>query len=417
MTASDSTSDEVSPEQLWNPFDPAFRADPYPFYDRLRNEAPAWRNQLGTVVLTRYDDVARTLRSNDFSRDVEANATPRDDEISRRRRQRRADGSAKTILNLDPPDHTRLRRMVTTAFTPTAVQRLRSQMEAMVDDVLDRAAETGSMELIDDLAFPVPFQVISELLDMPTDRGSELRDWSQTITASLEPNADLATLDAADAAVAQLAPYMWEVIEDRRRSPGDDVLSRLIAVEEAGDRLSPQELIAFVILLYVAGHETTVNLIGNGMLALLRHPDQLAAWRANPALDDRAVDELLRYDGPVQHTVRVALVPTVFDGAGGEQVMVEPGGTVLTVLGAANHDPSVFDDPHALRLDRANANRHLAFAAGIHYCLGASLARMEATVAIGRLIRRFPDVQLTGEPHWRDRITIRGVDRLPLSVR
>jgi cytochrome P450 len=307
--------------------------------------------------------------------------------------------------------------MVTTAFTPTAVQRLRSQMEAMVDDVLDRAAETGSMELIDDLAFPVPFQVISELLDMPTDRGSELRDWSQTITASLEPNADLATLDAADAAVAQLAPYMWEVIEDRRRSPGDDVLSRLIAVEEAGDRLSPQELIAFVILLYVAGHETTVNLIGNGMLALLRHPDQLAAWRANPALDDRAVDELLRYDGPVQHTVRVALVPTVFDGAGGEQVMVEPGGTVLTVLGAANHDPSVFDDPHALRLDRANANRHLAFAAGIHYCLGASLARMEATVAIGRLIRRFPDVQLTGEPHWRDRITIRGVDRLPLSVR
>jgi cytochrome P450 len=417
MTASDSTSDEVSPEQLWNPFDPAFRADPYPFYDRLRNEAPAWRNQLGTVVLTRYDDVARTLRSNDFSRDVEANATPRDDEISRRRRQRRADGSAKTILNLDPPDHTRLRRMVTTAFTPTAVQRLRSQMEAMVDDVLDRAAETGSMELIDDLAFPVPFQVISELLDMPTDRGSELRDWSQTITASLEPNADLATLDAADAAVAQLAPYMWEVIEDRRRSPGDDVLSRLIAVEEAGDRLSPQELIAFVILLYVAGHETTVNLIGNGMLALLRHPDQLAAWRANPALDDRAVDELLRYDGPVQHTVRVALVPTVFDGAGGEQVMVEPGGTVLTVLGAANHDPSMFDDPHALRLDRANANRHLAFAAGIHYCLGASLARMEATVAIGRLIRRFPDVQLTGEPHWRDRITIRGVDRLPLSVR
>jgi cytochrome P450 len=417
MTASDSTSDEVSPEQLWNPFDPAFRADPYPFYDRLRNEAPAWRNQLGTVVLTRYDDVARTLRSNDFSRDVEANATPRDDEISRRRRQRRADGSAKTILNLDPPDHTRLRRMVTTAFTPTAVQRLRSQMEAMVDDVLDRAAETGSMELIDDLAFPVPFQVISELLDMPTDRGSELRDWSQTITASLEPNADLATLDAADAAVAQLAPYMWEVIEDRRRSPGDDVLSRLIAVEEAGDRLSPQELIAFVILLYVAGHETTVNLIGNGMLALLRHPDQLAAWRANPALDDRAVDELLRYDGPVQHTVRVALVPTVFDGAGGEQVMVEPGGTVLTVLGAANHDPSVFDDPHALRLDRANANRHLAFAAGIHYCLGASLARMEATVAIGRLIRRFPDVQLTGEPRWRDRITIRGVDRLPLSVR
>ncbi|CAN5488492.1 cytochrome P450 [soil metagenome] len=411
------TFDEVPPEQLWNPFDPAFRANPYPFYDRLRTEAPAWRNQLGTVVLTRYDDVARTLRSNDFSRDIEANATPRDDEISRRRRQRRADGSAKTILNLDPPDHTRLRRMVTTAFTPTAVQRLRARMEAMVDEVLDRAADTGSMELIDDLAFPVPFQVISELLDMPTDRGAELRDWSQTITASLEPNADLATLDAADAAVAQLAPYMWDVIEDRRRSPGDDVLSRLIAVEEEGDRLSPQELIAFVILLYVAGHETTVNLIGNGTLALLRHPAQLAAWRDDPTLDDRAVEELLRYDGPVQHTVRVALVTTAFEGADCEQTVVEPGGTVLTALGAANHDPSMFDRPHTLRLDRANANRHLAFAAGSHYCLGASLAKMEAAIAIGRLIRRFPDVQLTGEPHWRDRITIRGVDRLSLSVR
>jgi cytochrome P450 len=408
--------ENVSPEQLWNPLDPVFRADPYPFYDRLRTEAPAWRNQLGTVVLTRYDDVARTLRSNDFSRDVEANATPTDDEVSRRRRQRRADGSAKTILNLDPPDHTRLRRLVTTAFTPTAVQRLRPRMEAMVDAVLDRAADTGSMELIDDLAFPVPFQVISELLDMPTDRGTELREWSQTLTASLEPNADLATLDAADAAIAQLAPYMWEVIEDRRRSPADDLLSRLIAVEEEGDRLSPQELISFVILLYVAGHETTVNLIGNGVLALLRHPDQLEAWRDDPTLDERAVDELLRYDGPVQHTIRVALVPTVYEGVGGDEVLVEPGGTVLTVLGAANHDPSVFDDPHTLRLDRANANRHLAFSAGIHYCLGASLARMEASVAIGRLIRRFPAMELTGEPHWRDRITIRGVDQLPLSV-
>ena len=407
----------VDPEPLWNPFDPAFRADPYPFYDRLRTDAPAWPNALGTVVLTRYDDVARTLRSNDFSRDVDANATPRDDEISRRRRARRANGAAKSILNLDPPDHTRLRRMVTTAFTPTAVQRLRGRMEAMVDEVLDRADDTGSLELIEDLAFPVPFQVISEMLDMPTDRGDELRAWSQALTASLEPTADIATLDAADQAIAQLAPYMWEVIEERRRALGDDVLSRLIAVEEEGDRLSPEELITFVILLYVAGHETTVNLIGNGMLALLRNRDELTRWRDDPSLDDRAVDELLRFDGPVQHTIRVALVPVTYAGAQGEPVVVEPGGSVLTVLGAANHDPAVFDDPHTLRLDRPNSNRHLAFAAGIHYCLGASLAKMEASVAIGRLIRRFPDIELTGEPHWRDRITIRGVDRLQLSVR
>jgi cytochrome P450 len=252
---------------------------------------------------------------------------------------------------------------------------------------------------------------------MPTDRAHELRDWSQALTASLEPTADIAALDAADQAIAQLAPCMWEVIEERRHSLGDDVLSRLIAVEEEGDRLSPEELITFVILLYVAGHETTVNLIGNGVLALLRNRDQLVRWRDDPSLDDRAVDELLRFDGPVQHTIRVALVPVTYAGAGGEPVVVEPGGTVLTVLGAANHDPAVFDDPHSLRLDRPNSNRHLAFAAGIHYCLGASLAKMEASVAIGRLIRRFPDLELVGEPHWRDRITIRGVDRLQLSVR
>lgn len=413
----DGTTDTGSTgERLWDPFDPAFRADPYPAYDRLRTEAPAWRNPLGTIVVTRYDDVARTLRSNDFSRDVEANAKPSDDPVARRRRERRRDGAAKTILNLDPPDHTRLRRLVTQAFTPSAIQRLRPRIESMVDEVLDRAADTGTMELIDDLAFPVPFQVISELLDMPTDRADEMRDWSQIITASLEPTADLTTLEAADAAIGQLAPYMWEVIEERRRHPGDDVLSHLIAAEEAGDRLSEAELISFVILLYVAGHETTVNLIGNGTLALLRHRDQLERWRDDPSLDDRAIDELLRFDGPVQHTIRIAMVPTTFIGAGGQEVIAEPGDGVLTVLGAANHDPAVFEDPHRLWLDRPNANRHLAFAAGIHYCLGASLAKLEATVAIGRLIRRFPDMELTGHPRWRDRITIRGVDRLELTL-
>lgn len=286
----------------------------------------------------------------------------------------------------------------------------------MVDEVLDRAADAGEMELIDDLAFPVPFQVISELLDMPTDRAEELRDWSQALTESLEPTADLETFDRADAAIGQLVPYVWEVIEQRRRHPGPDVLSGLIAAEEAGDRLSPEELISFVVLLYVAGHETTVNLIGNGMLALLRHPDQLARWRDDPSLDDGAVDELLRFDGPVQHTVRVAMTPMEFDDAHGGTVRAEPGEILMTVLGAANHDPTVFERPHDLALDRPNANRHLAFAAGAHYCLGASLARLEARVALTRLLRRFDTIELTGEPHWRDRLTIRGVDRLPLRL-
>ena len=401
---------------VWDPADPAFRADPYPTYAALRAEAPAYQVPGGSLVVTRYDDVVRTLRGNDFSRDVEANAIARDDPVTRRRRERRA-GGAKSILNLDPPDHTRLRRLVSQAFTPSAIERLRPSVEAMVDAVLDRAAERGSIELIDELAFPVPFQVISELLAMPVDRADDLRSWSQALTASLEPTATIADLDAAEAAIGELVPHLLSVIEQRRAAPGDDVLSRLLAVEEAGDRLSLPELISFVVLLYVAGHETTVNLIGNGVLALLRHPDELRRWRDDPSLDERAVDELLRFDGPVQHTVRVAMADVVYDDGRGGEVVVGPGHTVLAVLGSANHDPSVFEDPDVLRLDRPNAGRHLAFAAGIHYCLGASLARLEAQVAITSLLRRFAELELAGEPTFRDRVTIRGVDRLPLAVR
>ncbi len=404
-------------ERLWDPGDPSFRADPYPFYDRLRVEAPVYRAPGGPLVVTRYDDVVRVLRSNVASRDVEAYATiDESDPIAVRRRQRRGEG-AKTILNLDPPDHTRLRRLVTKAFTPSAVDRLRPHIEAMVDSALDGAQERGEIELVDELAFPVPFQVISELLDMPTDRTDELRSWSQALTLSLEPGATLDDLDSAEAAVLQLIPYLITIIEDRRANPGDDLLSALLAIEDDGDTLSPAELISFVVLLYVAGHETTVNLIGNGTLALLRHPDQLRMWHDDPTLDGVAVDELLRFDGPVQHTVRVPLEPISFTDATGATVVAEPGDTVLTVLGAANHDPDVFDHPHELRLDRPNAARHVAFSAGIHYCLGASLAKLEASVAIGRLIRRFDSIELIGEPHWRDRLTIRGVDRMLLRVR
>ena len=199
-------------QRLWDPADPAFRADPYPFYDRLRTEAPAYQVPGGPLVISRYDDVVRVLRSNAFSRDVEANAKfDENDVVERRRRERR--GGAKTILNLDPPDHTRLRRLVSKAFTPSAVDRLRPRIVAMVDDVLDRAAERGEFELVDELAFPVPFQVISELLDMPTERADELRRWSQVLTAALEPATDEAGLIAADEAGRQMGHYILEVID------------------------------------------------------------------------------------------------------------------------------------------------------------------------------------------------------------
>lgn len=404
-------------ELLFNPFDPQFRADPYPFYDRLRTNDPVHVSPLGYTVLSRYEDVARALRGAEFARDIEANTPPPTDPVRLRRREqlqrRRAEGrAAKTILNLDPPDHTRLRRLVTLAFTPSAIERLRPRIQQLVDDTLDRAADHGSIELVDDLAFPVPFQVISDLLDLPTDRSDEVRDWSQHLTASLEPTAREETLDLAEQAGAQMGDYLRELIEHRRKHLGDDLLSALLMVEEAGDRLSLVELISFVTLLYVAGHETTVNLIGNGTLALLRHPDELRKWAEDPSLTANAVDELLRYDGPVQQTVRVPTETVQFG-----DVTVQAGSMVMTVLGAANHDPGMFDDPHVLRLDRPNASRHLGFAAGIHYCLGASLAKLEAQIAIGTLVRRFPDMHLAGTPTWRDRLTIRGVDHLPLSLR
>ncbi|MCU1361202.1 MAG: hypothetical protein JWN99_2491 [Ilumatobacteraceae bacterium] len=402
---------------LFNPFDPAFRADPYPAYDRLRTTEPVHVSPFGFTLLTRYDDIARTLRGSEFARDLDAHADTPTDPVRKARRERlraRRDRGrgAKNILNLDPPDHTRLRRLVTLAFTPTAIERLRPRIQQLVDDVLDVADERGTMELVDELAFTMPFQVISDLLALPTGRSDEIRAWSQDLTASLEPTADDATLDRAETAGDQMGDYLIDVIEHRRAHLGDDLLSALLVVEEGGDRLSTAELLSFVILLYVAGHETTVNLIGNGMLALLRHPDELRRWARDRAYDTTAIDELLRYDGPVQQTVRV---PTEVVHYG--DVEVQPGTTLMTVLGAANHDPAVFDDPHVLRLDRPDAGRNLAFAGGVHYCLGASLAKLEASVAIGSLIRRFPDVHLSGEPHWRDRLTIRGVDRLPLSLR
>ena len=402
---------------VFNPFDLSFRANPHPIYDALREHDPVHSAPGGLIVLTRYDDVATVLRSNDFSRDIEKSAKPVDNPISQRQRARRTTGS-KSILNLDPPDHTRLRRLVSKSFTPSAIEPLRAVTQKYVDEALDtaeqRVRDGGQFELIDDLAFPVPFLVISSMLGMPTTRADELREWSKVLTQTLEPTVSMQDLDQADRAFEGLIPFLNEVIADRRKNLGSDMLSALIAAEESGDKMTTTELVTFVVLLYVAGHETTVNLIGNSVLALLRAPDQLT-WAREHGLDSNAVDELLRFDGPVQHTVRVPLKPVQFQ-VGDRTFDVAAGERVLTSLGAASHDPSVFDDPHRLDLRRPNANRHLGFAAGIHYCLGSSLAKMETQVSIDSLLRRFSRIELSGEPQWRDRLTIRGVDRLVLSV-
>jgi cytochrome P450 len=396
----------------FNPFDPEFRKNPHPFYDRLRTEEPVHRTPLGFVVLTRYEDVVNTLRNNDFSRDIEVNANLPE---SPTRKFRRENERSKSMLNLDPPDHTRLRRLVSKSFTPSAIEKLRPRIQQLVDDALANAKRTGHLELVEELAFPVPFQVISDLLAMPTERGEELREWSQIITATLEPTTGVEELEKGQEAIAKMRPYLEEIIQHRRRNMGDDMLSSLIAVEEQGEKLNNDELMSFVILLYIAGHETTVNLIGNSVHALLTHPEQLDVMRRESCTPNM-VDELLRFNGPVQHTIRTPLVDISIP-VNGQEMLIKKGSLVLASLGAGNHDPSVFSNPHQLDFSRSNSNRHLAFAAGVHYCLGASLAKLETEVAVGTLVKTFKSIEFDSQPEWRDRLTIRGVSKFELNVK
>ena len=400
----------TTPATHFNPFDPAVRADPYPHYRDLRERIPVHRTPFGSVVVTRYDDVARTLRGAGFSRDIEANAT------EGMRLDRRDRTEAKSLLQLDPPDHTRLRRLATAPFTPRAIDRLRPTIEAFVDAGLDRMAADGGGDLVDLVAFPVPFAVISAMLHISTERADELRHWSLALTAGIEPMATPDELVAAAGASAAMRDFLSDVITKRRSNLGDDILSGLISAEESGDRLTTDELVSLVLLLYVAGHETTVNLIGNSALALMGEPEQVAAWRSDPSMGPGAVDELMRHQGPVHMTVRAAVEATSFPDVDGNPVDVAPGTVVTCLLASADRDPAMFEDPERLDLRRPEANRHLGFSAGAHYCLGASLARKEAEVALSRLFQRFERIEPAGEPVRNDRLTLRGLASLPLTV-
>jgi cytochrome P450 len=320
------------------------------------------------------------------------------------------------MLNLDPPDHHRLRRLVSKVFTPRMIEEMHPHVQQLVDERLDAVATrgTGEMDLIADLAFPLPFVVISELLGIPEGRDRfQLREWSGAIVKTFDPILTREEYLEAFAAIDNIKAYIDETIEWKRTHPDADLLSALIAAEDEGDRLSPEELIDQVILLYVAGHETTVNLIGNGTLALLRHRDQLEALQRDPGLDAGAPDELLRYDSPVQISRRITLAPLQIDDK-----VIEPGSMIMTCLGSANRDPAKWgDDADRLDLRRTDAREHLSFGGGFHSCLGAHLARLEARVAIGTFVRRFPRIELaTEQPEWNGRIVLRGLTRLPLTV-
>ncbi len=394
----------------WNPLDPDFLVNPYPHYARLRAEDPVHRTPLGPLVVTRYDDAWQVLRDPTTSvrRFDGSGEMPEHMLALERRRAERAP----SILGLDPPDHTRLRKLVQRTFTPRAVGRMRTQTEAIVEDLLDDLAGRDHIDMIADYAFVVPFTVIHRMLGLPDADMARMRAWSGALTRTLEPFMTPEQAEAAVAAGERMDSYLLDAIEWKRRDPADDLLTDLIQVEEEGDRLDGDELLSMVGLLFVAGHETTVNLIGNGTHALLRHPEQLELVRSGQVDDETATEELLRFDSPVQTSGRRLTRDTV---VGGVEVAADE--MVLTALGSANRDPAFWGhSADQLDVTRSDAARHVSFGSGIHHCLGAALARMEGEVAITRLVRRFPDLALAAEPTYNARIILRGRETFPVSL-
>jgi cytochrome P450 len=404
-----STSDTLE----FNPFLPEVHEDPYPLYHRLRAEDPVHRSPLGFWVLTRHADVLAVLRDPRMSRDPR-----RSERVALLRASAEVDEllaseeAAPSMLFVDPPDHTRLRTLVNKAFTPAAVERLRPRVEEIVAGLLDRAAGAGAMDVVEELAYPLPVTVICELFGVPEADRDRFRAWSRGLVHLLDPLVASDALERALRARQALRDYLGGLIAERRAHPTGDLLTALIAAEDQGHQLTEAELVSMCVLLLVAGHETTVNLIANGMLALLRDPAARARLEADAALARGAVEELLRYDSPVQFTSRHALADL---DVGGRRVRA--GETVVAVLGAANRDPAQFPDPDRLDLGRA-PNRHVAFGGGIHFCLGAPLARMEAAIAIPAMLARLPGLELGPRPPVRrDTVTLRGLASLPVTFR
>ena len=391
---------------MWDPIDPAFRADPYPAYRVLLEEAPLYESPYGMLVVSRYEDCMSVLRSpgtsNDFRKSPRfAPAVEDDEEIT------------PSFLFLDPPDHTRLRGLVSRAFTPRRVDQLRPRAQQIADEVFDRAAATGSLEVVGDLAFPLPVMMICELLGVPAEDVDEFKEWSAATARGLDPSFTWppGLLERFQELRRRAMDYFGELIARRRREPQDDLLSGLLEAEEQGDHLTEHELFSTLNLLLIAGHETTVNLIANGVLAFGRHPDQFALVRDDPSLIRGAVEEVLRFDPPVHMMGRLPV----------EDIELScgtiPAWSELVMLPAASsRDPGQFSDPDRFDVARAD-NRHLGFGFGFHHCLGAPLARLEAQVALGTLARRFSSLELVDDPPpYKDNITLRGVASLEVKL-
>jgi len=398
----------------WNPWLPDVRRDPYPTYRTLRETAPVARAPLlGAWIVSRHEDVEHVLRAPQFTSDRQDLGVMR---MLRRSARGEHDLLAfleHDLLMIDGPKHTRLRKLVSKAFTPRRVEALRPRVEALVQELLDavEARADGRMDVISELAAPLPATVIGEMLGVPADDREILHHWSHELVELLDPLSGREGLDPPRRATRALGAYFRGLLAERRREPRDDLLSAMLAAEEEGQRLQEEELLALASLILVAGHETTTNLIGSGVLCLLRHPGERKRLQDDPGLLPSAVEELLRFESPVQLTDRVATEDSELGGR-----RIRRGQLVAVLLGSANRDPERWSEPDRLDLAR-DEGRHLAFGHGAHFCLGAQLARLEGEVALGALLRRFPDLRGPTQPEgWKRSVVLRGPTRLPLEL-
>ena len=404
------TAANLDPDQLRS-FYQAKLTDPYPIYHLLRSEDPVhWSDLIGAWILTRYDDVKAVTSDPRFS-SVRAHYFM--DQLSDTAQQRMGPLGhqlALWLIHLDPPDHTRIRSLVHKAFAPRVVEGLRSRIHQIVNELLDGVQEAGAMDVMGDFAYPLTAAVIAELLGIPPEDRTQFSQWSDSINGFVgAAHVTTRRAELAQRSMLELMQYLHDLLAQRRRSPRDDFMSSLIAVEEQGDKLNEEELLALCVLLLFAGHETTANFIGNALLALLRKTDQLQKLRREPTLITSAVEELLRYDSSVQRLGRVATEDIDICGK-----RIRAGEFVAAMLGAANRDPILCAEPDQLDIERKH-NNHLSFGYGKHYCIGAPLARLESEIALNTILSRFPRLRLRdAEVDWYDNFGQRFLKSLPV---